>query len=115
VNASAPSAASVEDLSRQFVEEAAAVADRAAWEALRLRWTGRKQGMVTALLASVGKLPPDERRTLGQAVNRLRTEVEARPSSSRRSPRARRRPGARPPRSTSRCRVGAPSSARSTR
>ncbi len=59
-----------------FDAEAAAVADRKGWEALRVRWIGRKRGVVRELLARVGQLPPDERRDFGQGVNRLKVRVE---------------------------------------
>ncbi len=73
--------AGVGELARRFEEEAAAVAarrDRAAWEALRLDWLGRKQGRVRALLAGMKDVAPAERRDYGQAVNRLKESVEAR-------------------------------------
>ncbi len=62
----------------RFEEEAAAVADRAAWEELRLRWLGRKQGVVRALLARTGEVPAEDRRGYGQAVNELKDRAEAR-------------------------------------
>ena len=77
----APGAGAVDELSRRFDDEAAAVeraGDRPAWEELRLRWLGRKQGVVRDLLAQVGSLAPAERRELGQQVNRLKVRVEAR-------------------------------------
>lgn len=61
-----------------FDREASAVRDRAAWESLRVRWIGRKQGVVRALLAQLGKLPPDRRRAFGAEVNRLKEHVEER-------------------------------------
>jgi phenylalanyl-tRNA synthetase alpha chain len=73
-----PTREQVAELSTRFAAEADAAEDRAAWEALRLRWVGRKQGEVTNLLAAVGKVPPAERKAFGQAVNALRQTVEAR-------------------------------------
>ena len=72
----AESAASSETLSPaelagRFAAEAAQVADRRALEELKGRWTGRKQGVVRALLSRMGEVPPAERREYGQAVNRL--------------------------------------------
>ncbi len=69
------------DLAQQreeFEREASAASDRAAWEALRLKWLGRKRGIVRGLLSQLGGLPPDERKDFGQAVNRLKNSVEAR-------------------------------------
>ncbi|HKH46627.1 MAG TPA: phenylalanine--tRNA ligase subunit alpha [Thermoanaerobaculia bacterium] len=65
-------------LSARFEDESSRAADRAAWEDLRLRWTGRKQGIVRSLLARTGEVPPADRRAYGQAVNALKDRVEAR-------------------------------------
>jgi len=73
-----PSGASVPELAQRFESEAAAVADRAAWEDLRLRWIGRKQGIVRSLLAMTGEIAAADRRTYGQAVNTLKERVESR-------------------------------------
>ncbi len=62
----------------RFASEAAVVADRAAWDALRVRWVGRKHGVVRELLARLGELPAAERRAYGQGVNVLKERVEAR-------------------------------------
>ena len=43
---------------------------------IRVRFTGKK-GELTVLLRSLGKLPQDERKNAGQAVNSLRDEIEA--------------------------------------
>ncbi len=71
-------AADLAELTERFEREAAAVRDRAAWEDLRLRWAGRKQGLVRSLLARLSGVPPEERRDFGQAVNALKDRVEAR-------------------------------------
>ncbi len=68
----------LERLRDRFEVEAAAVADRASWEALRLAWLGRKQGVVRDLLARIGEVPAAERRAFGAAVNGLREAVEGR-------------------------------------
>ncbi|HUF78523.1 MAG TPA: phenylalanine--tRNA ligase subunit alpha [Thermoanaerobaculia bacterium] len=65
------------ELTGRFAAEAAQVADRRALEELKGRWTGRKQGVVRALLSRMGEVPPAERREYGQAVNRLKEAVEA--------------------------------------
>jgi phenylalanyl-tRNA synthetase alpha chain len=65
-------------LAGRFEEESSRVADRAAWEDLRLRWIGRKQGVVRSLLSRTGEVPPEDRRAYGQAVNTLKERVEAR-------------------------------------
>jgi phenylalanyl-tRNA synthetase alpha chain len=71
-------AAEVREAAERFEGEAAAVSGRAAWEELRLRWVGRKQGVVRALLARTGEVAADERRAYGQAVNDLKERVEGR-------------------------------------
>ena len=69
---------SPDELLDRFESDAAEVRDRAGFDALRLRWTGRKQGIVRTLLARIGEVPPEERKDFGQAVNRLRQAVEGR-------------------------------------
>jgi len=62
----------------RFEREAAGVADRDAWEALRVRWVGRKQGVVRDLLARLRDVPAQEKRAYGQGVNTLKERVESR-------------------------------------
>ncbi len=54
------------------------VRDRDAWEALRVSWVGRKQGLLRTLLDDIKKVEPAERRAYGEAVNRLKVLVEGR-------------------------------------
>jgi phenylalanyl-tRNA synthetase alpha chain len=61
-----------------FADESSAVADRAGWEALRLRWVGRKAGIVRELLARIGEVPPAERKVFGAEVNQLKELAEGR-------------------------------------
>ncbi len=72
---------SPDELVARFEAEAAEALDRQAYEALRLRWVGRKQGIVRDLLAKIGQVPPARRKDYGQAVNRLKEAVEARIST----------------------------------
>lgn len=64
----------------QLVEEAvaafAAVSDAVQLEQVKSRFLG-KSGTLTERLKSLGKLPPDERRTAGADINRAKTAVEA--------------------------------------
>jgi phenylalanyl-tRNA synthetase alpha chain len=71
-------APSLDALTRDFLAEASQTRDRRAWEALRSRWIGRKEGLVRDLLAKTGQVPPAERPAWGQAVNQLKTLVEGR-------------------------------------
>jgi phenylalanyl-tRNA synthetase alpha chain len=66
------------DLHRRFAAAADAVIDRVGFEALRVEWVGRKQGIVRDLLAGLKTVAPEERAAYGQAVNALKVEVEAR-------------------------------------
>ena len=51
-------------------------ADEAALEAVRVAALGKK-GSISALLATLGKLAPDERKTQGAAINALKDAVTA--------------------------------------
>ena len=53
----------------------AATADLADW---RTRYLGRERGELTAILKTLGKLPPDQRKLVGQAANRVKQELEKR-------------------------------------
>jgi phenylalanyl-tRNA synthetase alpha chain len=72
------SLASVDELTARFDAAAGRVEDRAAWDALRVEWVGRKQGTVRELLDAIKQVPPAERRAYGEAVNRLKARVEER-------------------------------------
>ena len=68
------------DLSALRSETLAAVAsapDEPALEAVRVAALGKK-GSISALLATLGKMSPDERRTAGAAINALKDEVTKR-------------------------------------
>ena len=65
-------------LGERFEREAGAVGSRAAWEELRLAWTGKKQGVLRTLLDRMKEVAPGERRAYGQEVNGLKERVEAR-------------------------------------
>jgi len=72
---------STDELTRQleaFEQEAVEVRDRDSWEALRVRWIGRKHGIVRSLLGQLKDVPAEERRDFGQGVNQLKGKVEAR-------------------------------------
>lgn len=47
-------------------------------EAFRIRFLGRKQGVVTDLFGLIKDLPPEERRDFGQQLNALKQKAEAR-------------------------------------
>ncbi len=65
-----------EKLEQMRAEALAALSDRGLDpETLRIRYLGKK-GELTALLRSMGELPPEERPAAGQAVNALRVMIE---------------------------------------
>jgi len=64
-----------ETLWSQFEEERRKVASPQDAEALRIKYLGKK-GPLSALLKNLGTLPPDQRRTAGEAINRLKTRLE---------------------------------------
>jgi phenylalanyl-tRNA synthetase alpha chain len=68
----------IDELASRFEREASAVPDRAAWDELRVRWVGRKQGLVRAALDGIKSVEPAQRRAYGEAVNRLKETVEQR-------------------------------------
>ncbi|MEM8962333.1 MAG: phenylalanine--tRNA ligase subunit alpha [Acidobacteriota bacterium] len=74
----ATGAEAIAELRADFERDADRVTDRAAWDALRLAWVGRKQGKVRGLMARMKDIPAEERRAFGQAVNELKVEVETR-------------------------------------
>lgn len=60
---------------RAELDEARAGADLVVLQALKSRYFGPK-GMLTGLLRSVGKLPPEQRRDAGQNTNKLKKALE---------------------------------------
>jgi phenylalanyl-tRNA synthetase alpha chain len=65
------------ELRDTFQAELRAVRSEAEAGALRDRWLGRKSGLITAEMKTLGRLTPDERRVAGQRLNELKQEVEA--------------------------------------
>ncbi len=57
---------------KQKMEQAASLADA---EELRVRFLGKK-GELTEILRSMGSLAPEERKTMGQAANTVRSQLE---------------------------------------
>ncbi|HEX7382270.1 MAG TPA: phenylalanine--tRNA ligase subunit alpha [Nevskiaceae bacterium] len=60
---------------KQATAAIAAARDLAALESLRVALLGRK-GRITQALKGIGKLAPDERREMGQRINRLKQALE---------------------------------------
>ncbi len=64
-----------ENLLKQFFTEKQAAVSTADLEALRVKYLGKK-GEVTELLKGLGKLPPEEKRSVGAAINELKTTIQ---------------------------------------
>jgi phenylalanyl-tRNA synthetase alpha chain len=71
----APSPEELERLAAEAESAIAAAADRAAWEALRVAWTGARQGRLRELQALIPRAA--DKRAYGQGFNRLKQRVEA--------------------------------------
>ena len=63
-------------LEQQILADVAAAGDEAALEAVRVAALG-KSGSITALLKTLGTLPPEERKTQGPLINGLKDRVNA--------------------------------------
>src|SRR5262245_7772595 len=61
-------------LEKSILDQIAAVGDEAALEAVRVAALGKK-GSISALLATLGKMSPDERKTQGAAINLAKDKV----------------------------------------
>ena len=63
-------------LEQQILAEVAAASDETALETVRVAALG-KNGSVTALLKTLGTLPPEARKTAGPLINGLKDRVNA--------------------------------------
>jgi phenylalanyl-tRNA synthetase alpha chain len=64
------------ELRGKYIEAVARAADEAALEEVRLAALGKK-GEISALMATLGKMDPDQRKAAGAAMNVLRDEIDA--------------------------------------
>jgi phenylalanyl-tRNA synthetase alpha chain len=69
-------------LKQTILSQIAAASDEAALEAVRVAALGKK-GSISALLATLGKMSPEERKTQGAAINLARDNVTHRCHASR--------------------------------
>ena len=67
----------IKGLREAFQTQFPSVSTEQALKGLHDAFLGRKSGSVTALLKSLGALPPDARRDVGQAVNALKEYIES--------------------------------------
>jgi len=66
----------VERATREFDESWSMVKDEKSFQELKNRYLSRKKGVVTLLLEGLGSLSPEERKTAGQLINKLKKHVE---------------------------------------
>ena len=66
----------IDQLRLEAVEAIGAAGDLKALEELRVRYTGRRS-QLRQVLGSIGQLPADERRSVGQSASRAQKEIEA--------------------------------------
>ena len=71
-------------LEQTILADIAAAADEAALEAVRVAALGKK-GSISALLATLGKMSPDERKTQGAAINLAKDKVTQALTTDRKS------------------------------
>src|SRR3954451_9202682 len=62
------------NLESQIITDIASAGDEAALEAVRVASLGKK-GSISALLATLGKMSPEERKTQGAAINLAKDRV----------------------------------------
>lgn len=67
----------LQELSDQFDTQIATANTAAAADALRVRYFGRKGGLIPALFGRLKEVPPDRKREVGDALNRLRDRIES--------------------------------------
>ena len=66
---------SLDELEQQALQAVAAAGDSAALDDVRVRYLGKK-GLLTQQLKQLGTLPADERPAAGQAINRVKQQVQ---------------------------------------
>jgi phenylalanyl-tRNA synthetase alpha chain len=64
-------------LRADFARELTTVKAEADVTGLRDRWVGRKSGLLTAEMKTLGKLAPEERKSVGAQLNELKDQIEA--------------------------------------
>lgn len=62
---------------KEFEEKIAGADDHAALESLRVEYFGRKGGLVPAMFGKLKAVPPEEKRSVGDALNTLRDRIES--------------------------------------
>ena len=75
-------------LRERAVAELNAISESEALDEWRTRYLGRERGELSAVLKGLGKLPGEQRKAVGQAANRVKTELEQRLDERRQTLRA---------------------------
>ena len=73
------------DLRERATAELATIETTAGLEEWRTRYLGRERGELTAILKGLGKLPGEQRRTVGQAANLVKADLEGQLDQRRRT------------------------------
>lgn len=68
----------IEQLRREFDEALASAASLPELDAIRVRYFGRKAGLIPALFTKLKDVPAEDRKTAGASINEFRDEVDAR-------------------------------------
>jgi phenylalanyl-tRNA synthetase alpha chain len=74
-------ASNIQELRARFDRDLAAASGASDLRGVRDRYLARKGGLVSALLKSLGSVPPGERPRFGQLANQLKQEIEERLSA----------------------------------
>jgi phenylalanyl-tRNA synthetase alpha chain len=67
----------VQDIKQQFASDLAEVKTLEHLEAVRIKYLGRKQGLVTQAFGQLAMAPVDQKREYGPALNELKQEIES--------------------------------------
>jgi phenylalanyl-tRNA synthetase alpha chain len=67
----------IQHAGREFDDALAAAGDARALDELRVRWFGRKEGLIPALFARLKDVPKEQKKDVGDALNKLRDRAES--------------------------------------
>src|SRR4051812_48067563 len=67
----------ISQLAQSFARDLAAAADSRALDDVRVRWFGRKGGVVPSLFSRLKEVPKEQKKDVGDALNKLRDRIEA--------------------------------------
>jgi phenylalanyl-tRNA synthetase alpha chain len=67
----------IQHAGREFDDALAAAGDARALDELRVRWFGRKEGLIPALFTRLKDVPKEQKKDVGDALNKLRDRAES--------------------------------------